>query len=77
MRPMTLSELAAPLQATLAGQGVSLGILSFITEELASARLQRPFDLAVDPGEAYYVVCTEGALRRPPVRQVRDWLLSQ
>ena len=64
------------LQAVLAGQGVGLGILPFIGEELASGRLLRPFELAVDPGAAYYLVHRPGALDKPAVRAVHEWLLG-
>jgi LysR family glycine cleavage system transcriptional activator len=64
------------LQAALAGQGAALGIVPFIEDELSAGRLIRPFDLAIDPGEAYYLITPEGALDRAAVGLVRDWLLA-
>ena len=65
------------LQAALAGQGVALGILPFVEQDLASGRLQRPFELAIDPGKAYYLIHRKASLRNPAVKKVRDWLLAQ
>lgn len=64
------------LQATLAGRGISLGILEFIGDELSSGRLVRPFDLAVTPEEAYYVVWQKRRTLNRVTSQVRDWLLA-
>ena len=65
------------LQTTLNGQGVALGILPFVEDELKGDRLIRPFGLAVDPGKAYYLIYAESRLRNPAVKRVRDWLLEQ
>jgi DNA-binding transcriptional LysR family regulator len=65
------------LQTALNGQGVVLGILPFVEEDISEGRLLRPFDLAVDPGQAYYLIYAKQRLEKPAVRAVRDWLLSQ
>lgn len=65
------------LQAALAGQGIALGILPFVEQDLSSGRLNRPFDLAIDPGQAYYLIQRKASLRNPAVKTVRDWLLAQ
>lgn len=65
------------LQTTLDGQGVALGILPFVGDELNRGRLLRPFDLAVDPGKAYYLIYADSRLQNPAVKRVRDWLLEQ
>ncbi len=65
------------LQATLAGRGVSLGILDFINDELSAGRLVRLFQQSIDPGEAYYLVWRKNAALAGAVLKVRDWLLTQ
>lgn len=65
------------LQATLAGRGVSLGILDFIEDELSSGRLVRPFSQSIDPGEAYYLVWRKNADLSDAVQKVRSWFLMQ
>lgn len=65
------------LQAALDGQGVALGILPFVEEDLHAGRLIRPFSLAVDPGQAYYLIHRRKSLQKQAVRRVRDWLLAQ
>lgn len=76
LRGVLLDDSNVLLQAVLAGQGVGLGIVGFIGDELASGRLSRPFPLAVDPGDAYWLVASERSLRNEAVRRVRSWLLA-
>lgn len=64
------------LQATLSGRGISLGILEFIDDELSSGKLIRPFELAVTPEDAYYVVWQKRKTMSLVASQVRDWLHS-
>jgi LysR family glycine cleavage system transcriptional activator len=65
------------LQTALDGQGVALGILPFVEEELNTGRLLRPFELAIDPGQAYYLIHRKSSLDKSSVNLVRDWLLGQ
>ena len=65
------------LQTALNGQGVVLGILPFVEDDIRAGRLLRPFDLAIDPGQAYYLINAKQRLDKPAVRTVRDWLLAQ
>lgn len=64
------------LQAALAGRGVALGILQFIGDELAAGRLLRPFDIAMSPEDAYFLIYPETALKREANLAVIEWLLS-
>jgi len=64
------------LQAALAGQGVALGILPFIEDELASGRLLSPCALRVEPQQCYHLLYQPGALERDAVARVYHWLLS-
>ena len=64
------------LQTTLDGQGVALGILPFIETDLASGRLLRPFQLAIDPGKAYYLIYRKSSLDKAAVNTVKHWLTA-
>lgn len=65
------------LQTALNGQGVVLGVLPFVEEDIREGRLVRPFDLVIDPGHAYYLIYHRQQLEKPAVRAVRDWLLAR
>lgn len=65
------------LQTALDGQGVALGILPFVEEDLQRGSLLRPFDLAIDPGKAYYLIHRKSSLEQAAIKSVRDWLLTQ
>ena len=65
------------LHAAMDGQGVALGGVSFVAQDVAAGRLARPFELAIEFDASYYVVCPPGALDRPKVRAFRDWLLNE
>lgn len=65
------------LQLAVAGEGVALGSLALVADDLAAGRLVSPFDLRLSTGSAYYVVYPQGALNDPKVRAFRDWLLQE
>ena len=64
------------IQAAIDGQGIALGSSAFIQDLLDSGRLVRPFDIALENRNAYYVVCPPSHLKNPAVRAFKDWLLS-
>lgn len=64
------------LQAALEGQGIALGFLPLISDEISSGRLVRPWEESVEPLEAYYLLYQQKSLTRDPVSRVRKWLLS-
>lgn len=64
------------LQAALEGQGIALGFLPLIADEIAAGRLLQPWEQSVEPSESYFLLYHEHSLTRPPVARVRDWLLS-
>ena len=64
------------LEAALDGQGVALGWIPLLADDLAAGRLVRPFDPALED-YGYYVVTPPGGLARPKVRAFRDWLLAE
>lgn len=65
------------LQATLEGQGVALGDLNLLASDLAAGRLVRLFEHSMETNDAYYITYPAGALRRPKVKALRDFLLAE
>jgi LysR family glycine cleavage system transcriptional activator len=72
----TLTSIA--LQAAIDGQGVALCESTLVSDDLASGRLVRPFEMSIKgPAEfAYYAVTAPGE-NRPLVRAFRDWILAE
>lgn len=64
------------LQAALEGQGIAMGFMPLIADEIAIGRLIQPWPKAVEPIESYYLLYQQGSLNRNPVARVRDWMLT-
>jgi len=64
------------IQAAMDGQGIALGPLGLLKDDLATGRLVAPFDYALDD-LAYYIVYPRGALEQPKVLAFRNWLLDE
>ena len=64
------------LQAALEGQGIALGFLPLIQDEISAGRLIQPWKESVKPAESYFLLYHPDAVMREPVARVRDWLLS-
>ena len=76
-RGVVIEDAHVGLQAAVAGQGIALGPLPFVDDELAAGRLVRPFALDVEPQGAYYLVYPKAALATSGCRQLRDWLVEE
>jgi LysR family transcriptional regulator, glycine cleavage system transcriptional activator len=63
--------------AALAGQGVALGILPFVQDDIDAGRLVRLFPQTLAPSRTYHLVTRPGARRRPEIAAVCDWLLRE
>lgn len=64
------------IRAAIDGQGIALCSSTFIEEHLDSGRLIRPFEQTLHTDLAYYAVCPDSHLRRPPVHAFRSWLID-
>jgi LysR family glycine cleavage system transcriptional activator len=64
------------LQAALEGQGIALGFLPLIEDEISAGRLIQPWKETVRPVESYFLLYHQNSISREPVARVRDWLLS-
>ena len=66
------------VQAAIEGLGVALGRDALVMDALTDGRLVRPFELPPVPSDyAFWFVCPEAALERPPIRAFHDWVFAQ
>jgi LysR family transcriptional regulator, glycine cleavage system transcriptional activator len=65
------------LEAASQKLGIALALRPLVNADLASGRLCAPFDIALKPRSAYYLVCPEVIAERPAVVAFRKWLLKQ
>jgi LysR family glycine cleavage system transcriptional activator len=65
------------LEAASQKLGVALALRPLVDADIASGRLVAPFNVALTPRSAYYLVCPEVISDRPAVVAFRKWLLSQ
>jgi len=65
------------LEAASQRLGVALALRPLVDADLASGRLCAPFEVALTPASAYYLVCPEVIADRPAVAAFRKWLLEQ
>jgi LysR family glycine cleavage system transcriptional activator len=68
---------ALAIEAAEDGLGVALGVLELLGPDLATGKLVAPFDVAVEAGYAYYLVCPQAVADRPQVARFREWLLEE
>ncbi len=64
-------------QAAIEGQGVFLGVVSLMEEDLKSGRLVLPLGPGDEVPLDYYLVSLEGVPMRPPAQKFHDWLLAE
>jgi LysR family transcriptional regulator, glycine cleavage system transcriptional activator len=76
-RGLRFNSTVLALQAAIDGHGIALGRSVAAAGDLAAGRLVRAFDGAHATRCAYYLLHPPGALARPKVRAVRDWLLAE
>ena len=65
------------LEAASQKLGVALALRPLVDKDLDSGRLCAPFEVALRPQSAYYLVCPEVIADRPAVVAFRKWLLAQ
>ena len=62
------------LRAAVAGEGIALSRRLLMTDDLAAGRLCRPFDIAIDDPNAYYLVWPTASQRTAEIARLGDWL---
>jgi LysR family transcriptional regulator, glycine cleavage system transcriptional activator len=65
------------VRSTIIGDGVGLGRSQLVSDDLASGRLIKPFEISVPSSWAYYIVCAPTHANRPKVKIFREWALEQ
>ena len=71
------SHSSLALTAAIDSQGVALGRMSLVEDDLAAGRLVCPFGPVMESPMAYYVVLPPAAIERVRVRLFYDWLLEE
>jgi LysR family glycine cleavage system transcriptional activator len=77
MRGPVFTDSNGAVEAAKAGDGVALVRLSLVAREIQERRLIAPFSRGVSTGLAYYIVYPPGALDRPAVTALRQWLTEE
>jgi LysR family glycine cleavage system transcriptional activator len=79
VRRSEISDSSMLVEATVRGQGVGLARRSLAVDELGAGRLVLLFPKfpALPTGLGYYLVSPRTSLRRKPVADFRDWVLSE
>ncbi|MXN44824.1 transcriptional regulator GcvA [Shinella kummerowiae] len=77
MRGPVFQDSNGAIEAVKAGDGVGLVRLSLVAREIQERRLVAPFSRGVSTGLAYYIVYPPGALDRPAVTALRQWLTDE
>lgn len=72
--PMVIEDANVALQAAINGQGVALGILEFVGDDLAAGRLLAPLKRTVELPRPYQLLVRRRALKLPHVAAVHAWL---
>src|SRR5688572_20876117 len=75
-RSIKLANAAVSYQAAIDGQGVALGQLRYLRDDLASGRLVRPFKPVLRTGAGYWLSFAPHRARHPNIKLFRDWIRS-
>ncbi|MGB0659226.1 MAG: LysR substrate-binding domain-containing protein [Mangrovicoccus sp.] len=74
---MSFEQTATAIDAAVAGQGVVLGQIAMMEDELASGALVVPFDLRLPLSTPYSLLWSRAALEKPGGATFRDWLIAR
>lgn len=70
-------ELAILYEAALKGQGIAMGQIRYLEDDLASGRLVRPFDHVLSRPTGYYLVVPEDRADSQKIRTFREWIAGK
>lgn len=76
-KPIVFDSAYLAIESALAGQGVALGLSPLVSDDIASGRLVRLFNISVPSAFAFWFVCRRNRLKEPRVSQFRDWLIFE
>ncbi|MBO9452219.1 LysR family transcriptional regulator [Tropicibacter sp. R16_0] len=74
---VVIDDSSVLLRAVLSGQGVSLGLLPLVQNELHSGQLIRPFRDAFTPSRSYHLVYPPEAMEQAQLKAFRDWIVEE
>jgi LysR family glycine cleavage system transcriptional activator len=77
MRGLKFDSIPLALQAAISGAGVAITRDEFVAEDLAVARLVKPFDFGLPTEFAYYFVAPELTWDQPKIQAFREWLFGE
>ena len=72
-----VNDVVILMDLVVAGEGVGLGRVALIEEDLKAGRLVIPFDQAWEQEQGFYVVYPKGALTDQRVKAFRDFLFDE
>ncbi|HEX3982326.1 MAG TPA: transcriptional regulator GcvA [Acidisoma sp.] len=75
-RGPVFNDHALLIQMAMRGQGVALGDIPLLTEDIAAGRLVAPFPLSISTG-GYWIVAPDLANLGPAARAFADWLKAE
>ncbi|MEK6205251.1 MAG: LysR substrate-binding domain-containing protein [Amylibacter sp.] len=64
-------------QSVKDGQGVALGVFSFLNDDVLSRQLVKPFDIDLHPSCSYYLLTRKDVRMRDEVRTVCEWIEAE
>ena len=73
-RSIKLANAAVTYQAAIDGQGVALGQLGYLNDDLATGKLVRPFNFVLRTGSGYWLSFAPHRANHPNIRLFRDWI---
>jgi LysR family glycine cleavage system transcriptional activator len=65
------------LQQAIAGEGIALTRRSLIGDDIENGHLKKLFDIEIDAGKSYFLVCRPEQAASRKVRVFRDWIASE
>jgi DNA-binding transcriptional LysR family regulator len=73
-RSIKLANAAVTYQAAIDGQGVALGQLGYLADDLASGKLVQPFPQVLRTGSGYWLSFAPYRANHPSIRLFRNWI---
>ncbi len=74
---LVVQDSSVMVRVAAEGRGIGLARHSIALSAIEAGEVVRLFDIAVPCPHSYYLVCLPEALRKPQVRDFRDWLLAE
>jgi len=71
------NNMAMAIRAAAQGQGVALGSLAIVADEIAAGRLIAPFSMSVHTPFGYYFLCRPEDAETPRIKAFRDFLVEE